>query len=312
MIIVTGGAGFIGSNLVYALNNRGIEDILVVDRLNSPLQHKNLNDLRFADYIDQDQFIENLDLFRSAKAIFHQGACSSTTESDSVYMMKNNYDYSKNLLEFSLRAKIPFLYASSASVYGNGDNGFSEERKAEYPLNVYAFSKALFDRYVMQLASKPDSQVLGLRYFNVYGPQENHKNSMASVAQHLYHQLSNNNKMSLFKGSQSFRRDFIHVDDVVKVNLFFLDNCISGIFNCGTGNARSFLDVAMILRSLWGQGEIEYIPFPKELSGKYQSFTEANILALREVGFKDNFLTLEDGLEKYYSNLVNSEGYIRD
>ena len=308
MIVVTGGAGFIGSNIVKGLNEAGEENIIVVDNLSNAEKHLNLNSLSIADYIDKDEFLQKLNKFQNVRAIFHQGACSSTTEQDGKYMMSNNYEYSKTLLNYCLENSIDFLYASSASVYGNGKAGFVEKREAEYPLNVYGFSKFAFDNYVRRVLSKVKSQVLGLRYFNVYGPQENHKGRMASVAFHLFHQLQETGKMKLFEGSGNFRRDFIHVADTVKINLHFYESKTSGIFNAGTGKARSFEDIATTLQSLRGSGEIECIPFPEDLRGKYQEFTEAGLDKLRAAGYSKEFMSLEEGVQQYYEQLSATDG----
>ena len=308
MIVVTGGAGFIGSNIVKGLNEAGEEDVLVVDNLSKAEKHLNLNSLSMADYIDKDEFLQKLNTFQNVSTIFHQGACSSTTEQDGKYMMSNNYEYSKTLLNHCLENSIDFLYASSASVYGNGKAGFVEKREAEYPLNVYGFSKFAFDNYVRRVLPQAKSQVLGLRYFNVYGPQENHKGRMASVAFHLFQQLQETGKMKLFEGSRSFRRDFIHVGDTVKINLHFYESKTSGIFNAGTGKARSFEDIATTLQSLHGSGEIENIPFPEDLHGKYQEFTEAGLDKLRAAGYSKEFMSLEEGVQKYYEQLSATAG----
>ena len=308
MIVVTGGAGFIGSNIVKGLNEAGEENIIVVDNLSNAEKHLNLNSLSIADYIDKDEFLQKLNKFQNVSAIFHQGACSSTTEQDGKYMMSNNYEYSKTLLNYCLENSIDFLYASSASVYGNGKAGFVEKREAEYPLNVYGFSKFAFDNYVRRVLPQVKSQVLGLRYFNVYGPQENHKGRMASVAFHLFHQLQETGKMKLFEGSRSFRRDFIHVADTVKINLHFYESKTSGIFNAGTGKARSFEDIATTLQNLHGSGEIESIPFPEDLRGKYQEFTEAGLDKLRAAGYSSEFMSLEEGVQQYYEQLSASDG----
>ena len=308
MIVVTGGAGFIGSNIVKGLNEAGEDNIIVVDNLSNSGKHLNLNSLSIVDYIDKNDFLENLNKFKDIKTIFHQGACSSTTETDGKYMMSNNFEYSKALLNFSLDYKINFLYASSASVYGNGAEGFTEKRESEYPLNIYGFSKFAFDNYVRLILPKAESQVIGLRYFNVYGPQENHKKRMASVAFHFYNQLCNSGKMTLFEGSNEFCRDFIHVSDTVKINLYFYETKKSGIFNAGTGKARSFYEIAEIMKILNGSGEIEDVDFPSDLKGKYQEFTEADLINLRNVGYKDGFLSLEEGLNQYYDLLTSSDG----
>ena len=308
MIVVTGGAGFIGSNIVKGLNDSGEDNIIIVDNLSNSEKHLNINSLSIVDYLDKNDFLESLHKFKDIKTIFHQGACSSTIETDGKYMMSNNFEYSKILLNYSLDNKINFLYASSASVYGNGDKGFSEKREAEYPLNIYGFSKFAFDNYVRLVLPKAESQVVGFRYFNVYGPQENHKKRMASVAFHFYKQLQDSGKMKLFEGSNDFRRDFIHVSDTVRINLHFYESKKSGIFNAGTGQARSFYEIAEIIRGLNGSGEIEDVTFPADLKGKYQEFTEADLINLRNVGYIEEFIPLEEGLHKYYDLLTSNDG----
>ncbi|MEM9675022.1 MAG: ADP-glyceromanno-heptose 6-epimerase [Bacteroidota bacterium] len=312
MIIVTGGAGFIGSNLVKGLNELGYEDILVVDNLANASKHLNLNGVFISDFLDKQDFLKVLSSLDNVEAIFHQGACSSTTETDGEYMMRNNYQFSKVIFHHCLDQKIPFYYASSASVYGNGDNGFTEKRENEYPLNVYAFSKFMFDQYVLRhLQSGPiNSPVVGLRYFNVYGYQENHKGSMASVIFHFYNQLREGGKMRLFEGSEEFRRDFIFVEDVVRVNMYFFQHPQTGIYNCGTGEARSFLDIARTMQTLaLEEAAIEFIPFPDHLKGKYQTFTQANLQALRKSGYSHPFVSLEEGVKRYYDRLQSHRGY---
>ena len=310
MIIVTGGAGFIGSNLVAGLNQAGERDILVVDDLTDGSKHRNLNCLTFADYLDRDELLEALPTLGDVRAIFHQGACSDTTEADGRFMMANNYTYSRRLLEHALRQCIPFLYASSASVYGSGENGFAERPECEYPLNVYAYSKYAFDNLVRRILPEAQSQVLGLRYFNVYGPQENHKGTMASVAFHLFGQHAQGDPMRLFEGSEGFRRDFVHVADAVATNLHFRESGNSGIFNCGTGEARSFLDVGRTMQRLVGGAELDFVPFPAHLEGKYQTHTEADLTALRGAGYTRSFRSLEDGLAEYHDVLSSTGGYL--
>ena len=246
MIIVTGGAGFIGSNIVKALNDKGITDILVVDNLKDGTKFVNLVDLNIADYMDKEDFLIQImagEEFGEIEAIFHEGACSSTTEWDGKYMMDNNYQYSKELLHYCLEREIPFLYASSAATYGGRTSDFIESREYEQPLNVYGYSKFLFDEYVRQILPEANSQIVGFRYFNVYGPREGHKGSMASVAFHLNTQLNNGESPKLFEGSDGFKRDFVYVGDVAAVNLWFLENGVSGIFNLGTGTGYSVLDM---------------------------------------------------------------------
>ncbi|WP_392563536.1 ADP-glyceromanno-heptose 6-epimerase [Orbus wheelerorum] len=301
MIVVTGGAGFIGSNIVKGLNALGRSDILVVDDLTNGTQFTNLVDLDIADYMDKDEFIstlisgEDLDI----EVIFHEGACSSTTEWNGKYLMENNYDYSKDLLHYCLDYNIPFIYASSAATYGGRSDNFIEDRQFEKPLNVYGYSKFLFDQYVRQILPSAKSQVCGFRYFNVYGPREQHKGSMASVAFHLNTQISQGEKPKLFEGSDNFKRDFIYVDDVVAVNLWFWQNKKSGIYNCGTGRAESFQAVADAVLAYHQHGEIEYIPFPDNLKGRYQAFTQADLTKFRQTGCPIEFKTVAQGTAEY-------------
>jgi len=311
VIIVTGGAGFIGSNLVLALNRLGRQDILVVDNLQQAIKHRNLNCARFLDYVPKEELLALLPSLDKVDVIFHQGACSDTTQSDGRYMMQNNYQYSKALLHFAQERGARLIYASSAAVYGDGEHGFSEQPACEYPLNVYGFSKLVFDNYVRARLPHSSSQIVGLRYFNVYGPQERHKGRMASVAMHLFDQLAAGQRMRLFAGSADFKRDFVHVDDVVAVNLYFMHAAVSGIYNCGTGVAQSFEQIAAGLRELHGGGEIEDIPFPADLAGKYQRFTQADLTQLRAAGCSHTFLGLRDGLTDYYRALRNAGGYRR-
>src|SRR5215210_7305238 len=244
--VVTGAAGFIGSRIIEALNRAGVKDIVAVDNLEQSDKVRNLARLDIADYLDQDDFLERLESFDDAiEAVLHQGACSDTMESDGRYMMENNYRYSKTLLDWCQEEEVPLLYASSASVYGAGPE-FREERRCERPLNVYGYSKFLFDQLVRRTLPGKTAQIAGFRYFNVYGPNEAHKGRMASVAFHAFQQLVASGKVKLFVGSGGYangeqRRDFVHVDDVVDVNLWFLDRRdVSGIFNCGTGRAQTF------------------------------------------------------------------------
>ncbi len=312
MIIVTGGAGFIGSNLVRALNRRGISDILIVDRLKKSEKHLNLNRLEFLDFIDYEDFLDELDQFdgEDVELIFHQGACTDTTEYDGQFMMDVNYEFSKALLHFALDEKIRLIYASSAAVYGNGENGFVEARRCEYPINIYAYSKFLFDQYLRQIRDEAENQIVGLRYFNVYGPQENHKQKMASVIYQFHKQIIKSGELRLFEGSDKFLRDFIFVEDVVNVNLFFLDHPEkSGIFNCGTGKAESFLKIAEIMQTCYDNCEIKFIPFPDSLKGKYQAFTQADLTNLRAAGYDKPFTRLEDSVRKYVDVLKKSGGF---
>lgn len=308
MIVVTGGAGFIGSNLVWQLNRRGRHDVVVVDNLSDAAKYKNLVGAEIADYVDKEDFLVQVTRraawLADVEVVFHQGACTSTTETDGRYMMSNNYDYSKAILDLCLEKRLPLIYASSAAVYGGG-TVFVETSDNEAPLNVYGFSKLQFDRYVRQRLEAAASQIVGLRYFNVYGPREAHKGAMASMVRQLDDQLAATGKARLFGPTEGYqageqRRDFIYVDDVVDVNLFFLDHPErSGIFNCGTGTSRTFNDLAREVIRFRGEGEIEYIPFPPILEGKYQSFTEADMSALRAAGYAAEPTSLEKGIPQY-------------
>jgi ADP-L-glycero-D-manno-heptose 6-epimerase len=308
MIIVTGGAGFIGSNIVKALNEQGYTKILVVDNLTKGEKFKNLIDCDIYDYQEKDDFLKRITtneyFANSIRAFFHQGACSSTTEWNGHYMMKNNYDFSKTMLHYCLARHVPFIYASSASVYGSG-TVFKEERHLEAPLNVYGYSKFLFDQYVRRFIGISPSQIVGLRYFNVYGPREQHKGSMASVAYHFNQQLLTEGKVKLFEGCDGYangeqRRDFVYASDVAELNLWLMENPEkSGIFNVGTGRSQTFNDVARAAIAWHGQGTIKYIPFPEHLQNRYQSFTQADITALREIGYNKPFKTVEEGVKEY-------------
>ncbi len=316
MFIVTGGAGFIGSNLVRALIDRGHDDVVVVDDLEDGHKFVNIADLAIADYIDKDDFLTRLasdNAFAGGiNAIFHQGACSATTEWDGRYMMKNNYGYSQELLHYCLATGTPYIYASSAAVYG-GARQFVEDPLFEGPLNVYGYSKLQFDRYVRRMAARPDSQVVGLRYFNVYGPREQHKGSMASVAFHLNNQVLADGEARLFEGTDGYGdgeqlRDFVYVDDICNVNLWFLDNPgVSGIFNAGTGRAQSFNDVARAVTAWHGKGKIRYIPFPDHLKGAYQSYTQADLTQLRDAGCDVEFRPVEEGVKDYLDQLCATQ-----
>ena len=318
--VVTGAAGFIGSRIVEALNRAGVSDIIAVDNLSRSAKVANLTRLEIADFIDKGEFLQRLDSFDDAvEAVLHQGACSDTMELDGRYMMENNYRYSKTLLDWCQEAEVPLLYASSGSVYGAGAE-FREERACERPLNVYGYSKFLFDQLVRRTLPGKSAQIAGFRYFNVYGPNEAHKGRMASVAFHAYNQLLATGKVQLFEGSAGYgngeqRRDFIHVDDVVDVNLWFLEHReVSGIFNCGTGRAQTFNQLAAAAinamqgtehssRELASRGLIEYIPVPEGLKERYQSFTEADLTRLRAAGYRGEFRTVEHGVASYVAEL---------
>lgn len=315
MLIVTGGAGFIGSNVVKALNDAGERDILVVDDLRDGTKCRNLADCDIADYMDLHDFSAAIEAGTLARprAILHQGACSSTVEWDGHYMMQNNYEYSKRVLHYCLGNEVPLVYASSASVYGSGPT-FVEDRAHERPLNMYAYSKFLFDAYVRRHLPTARTPVVGLRYFNVYGPREAHKEGMASVAFHFNNQVREDGEVRLFEGSDGYangeqRRDFIYVGDVAAVNLWLLEHPeVSGIFNLGTGRSQSFNDVANAVLAWHGRGEIRYIPFPASLKGRYQSFTEADMTALRDAGYTAPIRPVEEGVSAYLDALAADAG----
>jgi ADP-L-glycero-D-manno-heptose 6-epimerase len=313
MIIVTGGAGFIGSHVVRALNQRGERDLLVVDNLTNGAKQKNLATADIGDYLDKEDFLPLLSRlpWRKIRAVFHMGACSSTTEVDGRYMMRNNYQYSRVLMDHCRAKKVPFLYASSASVYGDGRQGFTEDRKCEAPLNVYAYSKFLFDQVVRRELSR-GSQVVGLRFFNVFGPQENHKGTMASVIFHFFQQIQKDNEFRLFEGSDRFLRDFVSVDDVVKILFHFWDHPeLGGIYNAGTGQARSFEDLASAVHEHFPQAKKTYIPFPAELEGKYQTYTQADLTRLRNQGrYEGTFTDLKTSVGAYLEVLKATGGYL--
>ena len=323
--VVTGAAGFIGSRLVAALNRAGVTDILAVDDLEDGAKVKNLAGVEIEDYLDKREFLSQLETGRldgGIDAILHQGACSDTMESDGRFMMENNYAYSKALFDWCQNEEVPFIYASSAAVYGPGKE-FGETRENEDPLNVYAYSKFLFDQYVRKRFDERSAQVAGLRYFNVYGPNEAHKGRMASVAFHAFNQFRAEGRVKLFVGSEGYgdgeqQRDFVHVDDAVSVNLWLLENReISGIFNCGTGRAQTFNEVAaavintiegleLSIQELIDKGFIEYIPFPPQLVGKYQSYTQADLSRLREAGYPGGFQEVEEGVASYVRELLKA------
>lgn len=321
MIVVTGAAGFIGSNLVRGLNQRGITDIIAVDDLTEGDRFANLADCHIADYLDRDDFRARVREGRlpPLKAILHQGACSDTTERNGRYMMDNNYRVTLELFEYCQAEKVPFLYASSAAVYGAATT-YVEAPENERPLNVYGYSKLLFDQVLRQREATLTAQVVGLRYFNVYGPHEQHKGRMASVAFHNMNQFLAEGHVRLFAGWDGYgdgeqSRDFISVSDVVAVNLHFLDHPeTSGIFNCGTGRAQPFNDIAAgvvnallaergeaprALSELVDAGLIRYVPFPEDLKGRYQSFTQADVSKLRDAGFTAAMRDVQTGVGEY-------------
>ncbi|OVZ64318.1 ADP-glyceromanno-heptose 6-epimerase [Pigmentiphaga sp. NML080357] len=324
MIIVTGAAGFIGSNLVKGLNARGERDIIAVDDLLEGDKFVNLVDCQIADYLDKNDFRKRVadGTLPKVEAILHQGACSDTTERNGQYMMDNNYRVTLELFEYAQRTGIPFLYASSAAVYGAGPV-YAEDPANEKPLNVYGYSKFLFDQVLRRRLGSLAAPVIGLRYFNVYGPREQHKGRMASVAFHNMNQFLKEGHVRLFGGWDGYgdgeqQRDFISVHDVVEVNLHFLGRPVSGVFNCGTGRAQPFNDVAMAvvntlrqergesplpLEELVTQGLIRYVEFPEDLKGRYQSYTQADTTQLRAAGFTAPMRDVQTGVSEYIREL---------
>lgn len=305
MFVVTGGAGFIGSHIVKSMNEQGITEIIVVDSIGKEDErYKNLCDLRIADYYDRAEFQKILTsnyLDKDIEAIIHQGACSNTMETDGKFMLENNFTFSKAVLQYAVSREVPMVYASSAAVYGSSTN-FTEIPENERPLNLYGYSKLLFDQYVRSVSADFNSTVVGLRYFNVYGQREAHKGPMSSMVYQIYHQLKKNKLIRLFKGTQGYgdgeqRRDFVYVEDIVKVNMHFIESQkVTAIINCGTGVSRTFNDIANTIISLLGEGEIEYMEMPDSIRGKYQNFTQADISDLREFGYSQEFTCLEDGI----------------
>lgn len=290
----------------------GVKDIIAVDDHSNIELKENIAHCEIQDYIDIEEFLDQVisNQFdnKGIRAVFHQGACSNTMEWDAEYLYKNNLLYSKELLKLSKKLNIPLIYASSASVYGSGEE-FKEFIENEDPINLYAYSKFKFDQIVRKELEDSTAQIVGLRYFNVYGPQERHKKNMASVAFHLHNQLKEAEEIKLFKGSDGFedgeqRRDFVYVEDVVKVNLWFLENPnVSGIFNVGTGESQTFNDVAEAVIDWNKKGKIKYIDFPEKLKGAYQSYTQADIAKLREAGYEEEFLNVQEGVKRYLDTI---------
>jgi ADP-L-glycero-D-manno-heptose 6-epimerase len=327
MLIVTGGAGFIGSNLVHELNAHGLTDILIVDNLANARKIENLHGARYTDYMDKREFRRAVqeDALGAGKieAILHQGACSNTLEDDGVYMMDNNFKYTKEVLAFAIRHETPLVFASTAAVYGlSGPGRFTPSLENERPLNVYGFSKLVFDhhfRHQLELGQVPITAV-GLRYFNAYGPREQHKGRMASVMHHFTRQMKETGKVRLFKGTGGYgdgeqRRDFVYVRDLARLNMFFAQigpyapgagksaKVYRGVANAGSGVSRSFNDVAKALMAVHGAVPIEYIPFPTDLDGRYQHYTEADLTGLRVLGCDLPFTPLEDGVAETFATL---------
>ncbi len=322
MIIVTGGAGFIGSALIAALNKRSIDDILVVDRLGSDQRWKNLVNLRFADYMDKEEFLEMVaeDVVSfSADAVFHLGACSSTTETDASFLMENNFEYTKQLAQWTTEEGIRFIYASSAATYGDGESGFADdEDKIETlkPLNPYGYSKQLFDLWAKRNGLL--GKIVGLKYFNVFGPNEYHKADMRSFVLKAFEQINTTGKVCLFKSHRpdykdgEQKRDFLYVKDAVDMTLFFYDNPdIFGIYNLGAGIARSWNDLAKAVFAAMGKKpNIEYIDMPDSVCNQYQYFTEADITKLRDIGYEKQITSLEESVSDYVTQYLAQGAYL--
>lgn len=309
MIILTGGAGFIGSNFLKLLNEKGHTDVLVVDNIENTVKDKNLESLVYSEYVNKKMFWNWLDGGKEKRIdkIIHLGACSDTTENDWDYLFENNVSYSKKLWNLAVEKQIPFIYASSGATYGDGSNGFSDEHthlSLLKPLNKYGQSKHDFDLWAIEQKDTPP-QWFGLKYFNVYGPGESHKGRMASVVFHFLQQLEQGNTVKLFSSSHGYmggeqKRDFIYIDDVIQITLLFLNNKpSSGIYNIGTGKSRTFNSLASALCNATNRGEIEYIPFPKDLIKNYQPYTQADMSKLNSKGFKFEPTPIEVGVEKY-------------
>jgi ADP-L-glycero-D-manno-heptose 6-epimerase len=309
MIIVTGGAGLIGATIVRELNANGITEITIVDNLNSDIKKENLKGLHYQHYFDKKEFLQVLLQLNHITAILHQGACSSTTETDEVYLKANNVEYSKTLLAYSIQKDIPFIYASSASVYGDGKRGFDDNSNDYFPINGYAHSKLEFDQYVTELLTTetPSNKIIGLRYFNVYGYGEAHKVHMSSVVYKFYQSYLQNKEICVFEGSDKILRDFITVDDVVAVNRFCLEQTVSnGIYNVGTGKAASFYDLALAFQQQFPDAQIKDIAFPEILRNRYQFFTEAPMQKLRTAGYTKAFETIQVGVQNYIHKLIQN------
>ena len=322
MIVVTGGAGFIGSALIAQLNKRQVTDILVVDQLATDNKWKNLLNLSFADYVEKDDFLEMVvenKLSAPIEAVFHMGACSSTTETNASYLIKNNYEYTKLLAQWAVKAGIRFIYASSAATYGDGSEGFSDdEEKIDnlQPLNMYGYSKQLFDLWARRTGLL--KKITGLKYFNVFGPNEYHKADMRSFILKAFEQIIAAGKVRLFRSHKSQYkdgqqlRDFIYIKDAVDMTLFFLDNPgIAGLFNIGTGNARSWNDlVTAVFAAMDKKPDIEYIDMPESIRNQYQYFTQADITKLKHAGYDKKPTSLEDAITDYVQNYLQKNGYL--
>jgi ADP-L-glycero-D-manno-heptose 6-epimerase len=322
MIIVTGGAGFVGSALVAALNGRGVSDILVVDELSGDERWKNLRNLSFADYVEKDDFLEMVlegQAPDGIEAVLHMGACTDTTETNGSYLIKNNYEYTKLLAQWATDGGIRFVYASSAATYGDGSAGFSDDEQGIdklRPLNMYGYSKQLFDLWAKRAGLL--KRIVGLKYFNVFGPNEYHKGDMRSFVLKAFEQINAKGKVGLFKSGNpkyadgEYVRDFIYIKDAVDMTLFFLDKPqVTGLFNIGTGNARAWNDmVKAVFAAMGKEPKIEYIEMPDSIRSQYQYFTQADITKLRNAGYEEETTPLEDAIEDYVQKYLDKHGYL--
>lgn len=318
--IVTGGAGFIGSAVIWRLNQSGIDDILVVDRGDETEKWKNLAPLRFTDYIDADDFVANPEAYKSAEVIFHLGACSSTTERDARFMLANNFEYTKKLANWACEKNIRFIYASSAATYGDGTQGMddgTEMLEAYRPLNIYGYSKHLFDLYAKRRGLF--DRIVGLKYFNVFGPNESHKGDMRSVVAKAYEQITSDGKLRLFKSHNKdfadgeFGRDFVYVKDAVDITLFFMTNAIGGLFNVGSGKMSTWNELASAIFDALGRPpQIEYIDMPEEVRRQYQYFTRADLSRLRAAGYSSGITPLREAVANYVRNYLKQDKRLGD
>ena len=319
-IIVTGGAGFIGSAVVWRLNQLGETDILVVDRLDTTDKWKNLAPLKFVDYLDADDFLPSLDSFKDSPIVLHLGACSATTERDARFMMRNNYEFTKRLANWSVKNDVRFIYASSAATYGNGEQGMNDgtdDLNNLRPLNVYGYSKHLFDLYAHQ--NSLFEKIVGLKYFNVFGPNENHKDDMRSLINKAFSQIQSTGKLQLFKSANpdyqdgEFGRDFVYVKDAVEMTLHFIENPASGLFNIGSGQMQTWNELAKaIFNALDLPPNIEYIEMPEHLRDRYQYHTQANLTRIRQTGYEKEIMPLTESVRDYVQNYLMPDKYLGD
>ncbi len=319
-LIVTGGAGFIGSAIVWRLNELGHDDILIVDRADETDKWKNLAPLKFSDYVDADDFIDDLDDFKDAKTVLHLGACSSTTETDADYMIRNNYQYTQDLARWAIKQNVRFIYASSAATYGDGTAGMNDgtdELGKLRPLNIYGYSKHLFDQYAAR--NGMFESIVGLKYFNVFGPNENHKGDMRSLVSKAFDQINETGKLKLFKSANpdyadgEFGRDFVYVKDAVEMTLHFMENKTGGLYNVGSGHMNTWNALAdAIFRALEFPKNVEFIDMPENLRDRYQYHTQADLTRIREAGYKSETTPLEEAVADYVRNYLVPAKHLGD